>query len=225
MIGAETLTPGSRVIVQADALSWIGENATWPGTSVVTSLPDVSEMSALGLDGWKAWFVDTVERVLLWIPPDGVAIFYQSDVRHQGTWIDKGYLVMQAAERAGASLVWHKIVCRRPAGTIAQGRPSYSRMLCVSPVARAAPVRPGPDVLAEAGHMSWSRAMGETACRVACRFLKEDTLTRVVVDPFCGQGSVLAVANQLGFAAVGVDVSPRRCRIAREHGIPDQIGA
>jgi tRNA G10 N-methylase Trm11 len=37
----------------------------------------------------------------------------------------------------------------------------------------------------------------------------------VVVDPFCGFGTVLAVANALGLDAVGVDVSPRMCRRAR----------
>jgi len=75
--------------------------------------------------------------------------------------------------------------------------------------------RPGPDVLPDAGFSPWSRAMGVGACRVACRFLREETNTRVVVDPFCGRGTVLAVANDLGFDALGVDISAKRCRAAR----------
>ena len=35
-----------------------------------------------------------------------------------------------------------------------------------------------------------------------------------ILDPFCGQGSVLAVANASGFNAVGVELSQKRCRIA-----------
>jgi tRNA G10 N-methylase Trm11 len=35
------------------------------------------------------------------------------------------------------------------------------------------------------------------------------------VDPFCGYGTVLAVANALGLDAVGVDLSARMCARAR----------
>ena len=57
--------------------------------------------------------------------------------------------------------------------------------------------------------------MGVEACRVACRFLREETATRVVVDPFCGHGTVIAVANLLGLDAIGVDRSRKCCRAAR----------
>ena len=35
-----------------------------------------------------------------------------------------------------------------------------------------------------------------------------------ILDPFCGEGSVLAAANALGIDAVGVDSSRKRCRHA-----------
>ena len=44
---------------------------------------------------------------------------------------------------------------------------------------------------------------------------KLTTPTRTVVDPFCGWGTVLAVANAVGLDAVGVDCSARMCRKAR----------
>ena len=99
-------------------------------------------------------------------------------------------------------------------GTIAVGRPTYAHMLCLARHVDTEPKRPGPDVLADAGPMSWSRATGEAAIRLACRFLRDETATRFVVDPFCGEGSVLAVANAYGFAATGVDLSAKRCRAA-----------
>jgi tRNA G10 N-methylase Trm11 len=37
-----------------------------------------------------------------------------------------------------------------------------------------------------------------------------------VVDPFCGKGTVLAVANSLGLDALGVELSGKRCRAARK---------
>jgi len=203
-----------RLVVQAEALAWLEANPAAPATSVVTSLPDVSEHPSQRLDAWRSWFLDAARRVMRWVPADGVAIFYQSDIRHHAAWIDKGYLVTRAAEDEGRAILWHKIVCRKPPGTVALGRPSYSHMIAVASEAR--PVRhPGPDVLPDAGAMSWSRAMGVEACRVAVRFLLDETTTTTVVDPFCGRGTVLAVANAMGLAAIGVDLGAKRCRAAR----------
>ncbi len=205
----------AREVVQADALSWMDAHAAAEGASVITSLPDVSELSHLDVDAWRVWFVEVVRRVIRWVPEAGVAIFYQSDIRSGGAWIDKGYLVMRGAEEERAHVVWHKIVCRRPPGTIALGRPSYSHMICVSRGPHR-PVRsPGPDVLPDAGYMPWSKAMGALACRVACRFVRDDVGSRTVVDPFCGRGTVLAVANAMGLDAIGVDIGAKRCRAAR----------
>lgn len=205
------------MVIHAEALAWLEANVAEPGSSVVTSLPDVSEVPERGFDGWRTWFIDAARRVIRWIPADGVAIFFQSDIRYRGVWVDKGYLVLRAAEEEGALLVWHKIVCRKPPGTITHGRASYSHLLCVSrsPLAPALLKRPGPDVLDGAGLMTWSKAMGVDACRLSCRYLQDNTTTRTVVDPFCGRGTVLAVANALGLAAVGVDLSLKRCRVAR----------
>jgi predicted metal-dependent hydrolase len=208
------VTP-SRRIVQADALRFMHDNPAAAGSSVITSLPDVSELAGFSLPAWRDWFVNAARAVLAWLPEAGVAIFYQSDIRHDGVWIDKGYLVLQAAERERANLLWHKIVCRRPPGTPSLGRASYSHMLCFARDLLPAARIPTPDVLAEPGEMSWSRAMGTAACQLACRYLREETKTRIVVDPFCGRGSALAVASTLGFDVLGIDVSAKRCRAAR----------
>jgi hypothetical protein len=204
----------SRTIIQGEALAWMEANAAPAGASVVTSLPDVSEVP-LDLDGWRDWFVTAAQRVIAWTPRDGVSIFFQSDIRHEGVLVDKSHLVMKAAEREGAALLWHKIVCRKPPGTISFGRPSWSHMLCVAHEVRPTPKRPGPDVMPDAGFMSWSRAMGVQACEAACEYLRDEVSARVVVDPFCGRGTVLAVANAMGLDALGVELSAKRCRAAK----------
>jgi len=70
-------------------------------------------------------------------------------------------------------------------------------------------------VLPDGGHKPWSRAMGVLACRAACRYLQDETATTLVVDPFCGHGTVLAVANEVGLDAIGVDTSRAQCKAAR----------
>ena len=183
--------------------------------SLVTSLPDVSELPALSLEGWRAWFVTAARRVLQSCPDEGVAIFLQTDVKKEGTWVDKGYLVQRAAELEGHALLWHKVVCRKPPGTVTWGRPSYSHLLCFSREVRVDLARCTADVLPEAGLMTWSKAMGVEACRLACRFVLDETRTRTVVDPFCGRGTVLAVANALGLDAVGVEIARKRAKQSR----------
>lgn len=205
----------SRTVHCADALEWLARAGVLEGCSVVTSLPDVSEVG-LSLEQWRPWFVEAATRVLRAVPEDGVAIFFQSDLKKGGVWIDKGYLVSRAAETVGAELLWHKIVCRREPGSITWGRPAYSHMLCFSRGVREDLARASADVLPDAGEMTWVRAMGLEACTTAIRWILEHTSTRTVVDPFCGVGTSLAVANRLGLSAVGVELNRKRAKLARE---------
>jgi hypothetical protein len=204
----------SRTVHQADAIEWLRERGPLAGASVVTSLPDVSEVK-LGLEAWKRWFVDAAERVLASVPEEGVAIFFQSDIRKGGVWIDKAQLVAKGAERTSLSLLFHKIVCRQPPGTPSFGRATYSHLLAFGRTPRPALRRASPDVLPDAGEKPGEKAMGVNACVEACRFVLAETPTRTIVDPFCGYGTVLAVANALGLDAIGVDLSPRMARRAR----------
>ncbi len=203
-----------REVIEGEALAWMATHSPPPNAAIVTSLPDVIEVP-LALDDWRDWFIAAVRTVIEWLPKESVAIFYQSDIRHEGHWVDKGYLVMRGAEACGAHVLWHTIVCRKPAGTLSQGRATYSHMIAVSRSPRA-PRKPRADVLPDAGAMTWTRAMGVNAARAACAYLKEETDTKVVIDPFCGHGTVLAAANELELSAIGVDLSKSRCERARK---------
>ena len=199
---------------------WLRDHAPLVDASVVTSLPDASELPALDVNAWLTWFEDAAATTMNAVTDDGVAIFFQSDIRQAGLWIDKGQLVSQAARRAGMRLLFHKIVCRKPAGTLTFGRASYSHLLGFARTLRPSLRRVTPDVLPDAGLMPGTKSMGVAACLDACRFIQAETRTRTVVDPFCGYGTVLAVANGLGLDAVGVDLSSRMCRRARTLRIP-----
>ncbi|HVT06152.1 MAG TPA: SAM-dependent methyltransferase [Polyangia bacterium] len=208
-------TGPARTVHHGDALAWLRAAGKLPGASVVTSLPDVSELPALSFDEWRRWFDGAATLVLESVPDEGAAIFFQSDVRHAGLWIDKGAMVAGAAERAGMRALFHKIVCRKPPGTLTHGRASYSHLLGFARALRPSLRRLTPDVLPDGGFQPGAKSMGVLACVDACRFVRDETPTRTIVDPFCGWGTVLAVANAMGLDAVGVDLSARMCKRAR----------
>jgi hypothetical protein len=203
-----------RTVVNADAIPWLKEHPGFAGCSFVTSLPDLSELG-LDLAGWERWFVEAASLVMRRCPDDGVAIFFQTDVKKGGAWVDKGFLVQQAAQGESMRLLFHKIVCRRPPGTVTFGRPAYAHLLCYARGLEVDLSRGSADVLADGGPVAWTRGMGTLACRLACRFVIEQTRCRTVVDPFCGRGTVLAVANALGLDAVGVELCRKRARKAQ----------
>lgn len=206
---------GQRQVHCGDGVAFLARGRLPAGHAVVTSLPDHSELPELGVEGWRRWFVEAAALACGAVEDEAVAVFYQTDVKHEGRWIDKAFLVQQGAGRAGAHLLWHKIVCRAPAGTTTFGRPAYAHLLCLSRALRLEPGRSSPDVLPRLGEMTWARAMGREACEAAAGFLLAHTRCRTVVDPFCGLGTMLAVANLRGLDAVGVERSPKRAERAR----------
>ena len=180
----------------------------------MTSLPDVSEVN-LALPAWRAWFLEAVRLVVEAVPAESAALFFQSDIKRDGAWIDKGAMVVRAAEDAGAHVLLHKVVCRRPPGILTYGRPGYTHLIAVSRALRCPDVLPIPDVIVDAGEQKWVRAMGVRAAGHAVRFARDQAGGRVVFDPFCGVGTVLAVANALGLDALGVERARKRCEQSR----------
>ncbi len=204
------------MIHHGDGIEWLRNSCLGPDEAIVTSLPDTSELPELGFEGWQRWFVDTSELICRSVADSAMAIFYQTDIKYDGRWVDKSCLVSQGANRAESHLIWRKVVCRMPPGTISFGRPAYAHLLCFSRSARISPGQSTPDVLPETGEMSWSRAMGADVCATVIEFLVQHTECKTVVDPFCGQGSILAAANAGGLDAVGVERSRRRVAKARK---------
>ncbi len=208
----------NRVVHQADGVAFLRDPLP-ADHAIITSLPDHSEVPALGVPAWKHWFVDTVALACRAISDDSVAIFYQTDVKHEGRWIDKGHLVHLGADAAGSHLLWHKITCRVAPDTTTFGRPAYAHMLCVSRERTLLPGASTPDVIGSLGEMTWSRATPTKACEAAVRFVASLGI-RVVVDPFCGVGTVLAIANAHGLDAIGVELTRRRAAKARKLDLP-----
>ena len=205
-----------REVHTADALAWIGSSALPDDHAIVTSLPDSSELGRMDLPTWRSWFVDVAQLLCEKAAPDALVVFYQTDVKLDGRWVDKGHLVHSGADRAGSSCLFHKVICRAPAGTTTFGRPAFAHILGFSRELVWPPARASADVIPSLGEMTWPRAMGLSACSAIAKLLVAHTKTRVVVDPFCGVGTMLAAANAFGLDAIGVELSPKRARRASE---------
>lgn len=221
---ASPLRP-ARDVQCADAIPWMQVRGRIEGACAVTSLPDVSEVG-LALPVWRTWFLNAVRLVVESVPDESAALFFQSDIKRDGVWIDKGALVIRAAEDAGAHILFHKVVCRRPPGMLTMGRPGYTHLIAVSRAMKCPEVLPIPDVITDAGRQPWVRAMGIRAAAHAVRFARDQVGATTVFDPFCGVGTVLAVANTLGLDALGVEKSKKRCEQARQLTVPaGELGA
>ena len=206
-----------RTIFCDDAIEWLHQNPILEGCSVVASLPDISEFQSMTLQNWKDWFSATAKLVLEKTPEEGVTIFFQSDIKHEGHWVDKAYLVQKVAEELGHELLWHKIACRAPAGIATFGRPAYSHILCFSKKFRLVDLgKSTPDVLPDLGEKTWQRGMGMNACTMIAKFLKEEVKSHTLVHPFCGEGSMVSVANAYELKAIGIEKSRKRADKARE---------
>ncbi len=215
MVPSSEASPPRREVFHADAIEWLRAHAPLSDASVVTSLPDGAELPALGFSEWCDWFVAAARLVMRSISPGAMAVFFQSDVLHRGFWVDKGAMVSEAARAEGADLLWHKIVCRKPPGSASFGRASYAHMMAFGRDLKPSPGASRVDVLPDGGFRPAVKSMGAIACRHACEDIVRTTRTRTIVDPFCGYGTVLAVANALGLDSVGVHLSAKMCRKAR----------
>jgi hypothetical protein len=188
------------------------------GACAVTSLPDVSELGR-ALPAWRTWFLGAVRLVVDAVPDDSAALFFQSDIKRDGVWIDKGALVIRAAEDAGAHVLFHKIVCRRPPDMLTQGRPGFTHLIAVSRAMKCPDTLPIPDVITDAGRSLWVRAMGIRAAAHAVRFARDQVKASLIFDPFCGVGTIPAVANVLGLDALGLELSRKRCEQSRQQAV------
>lgn len=192
-------------------------------SSWVSSLPDVSEFPSYSLTQWKNWFIEVASLIISKTPDDGVTIFYQSDIKHEGLWVDKAYLCQKASENLGHELLWHKVACRITPGLVSFGRPAYSHILCFSKSRTLDPGKSTPDVLSDLGEKTWPRGMGLNASLMIAKFIKEEIGSDLVVNPFCGEGSMLAAANAYDLAAIGIERSPKRAQKAQELALSSDL--
>lgn len=193
----------TRELIVSDALEYLASHDDHG--AIVTSLPDADE-TGMTLAEWRDWFNVALRACITSAAPDAPAIFYQTDRKADGAWHSKAAMVLAAAEAEGRKVLWHKIALRRDPGAVDLHRPGFTHLIAVS--LQGKPGRPTPDVF-ERGATLYPNGMGLRAARTAVEFALQHS--RIITDPFCGRGTIPAVAEALGAErAVGVDILPEQ---------------
>ena len=205
----------SRKVIRADALKWLRQQPERSLDHIITGIPDMSETPITTVEAYSEWVYEVGRLCLTRTSPAGYTIFYNTDRRVNGIWLAKAAILSRAAADLGIPMRWHKIVLRRKRVDSTDNlRPTYSHILCFSTKGR--PGRATPDLL-PAGKYIYANASGVNAVSFAVSFVAEQSpKDKVIVDPFVGRGTTLAIANNHGFDAIGVDILPEQVKYARE---------
>ena len=199
--------PRRQVFCQ-DALQWLPKNTK--NDCIITSIPEMEEVN-LSVKEYEDFFRTASRLCLEAVSDDGYCIFLQTDRKYHG-WIDKGYWITDEARNLGFHTVWKKIALNKEVGTADLFRPTYSTMLCFTKKGKVGKLFP--DVV-YSGEKTYSNAFGVEPVRLCVEYVKSNGIKKVV-DPFCGSGTTLAVANELGLDAVGVEINKKFCEMSRK---------
>ena len=131
------VTVARREVICGDGVELLRRGHFPDHQSVVTSLPDASELPGLGFEGWREWFVETSALACAAVADEAVSVFYQTDVKRDGRWVDKAHLVLTGADGPGRTCSGTRwSAARRPASPPSAAPPtrtcSASRARCAS---------------------------------------------------------------------------------------------
>lgn len=199
-----------RKIYCADALLWLDKKDRKLGT-IIASLPDLEEVTMSEHD-YPDWFTNAARACIKHTSPKHPTIFFQTDRLFKGKRISKLSLILKAAALENVEVVWHKIVLRRDPGKIDLRRPGYSHLICLGGDGVTSG-KATPDVF-DAGGQLYPNGFSLAAATVALQAAKRHGLR--VCDPFVGRGTVVALAETMGFEKIiGVDIDPQQCEAAK----------
>jgi hypothetical protein len=192
-----------RRIIHGDAFYEL-PNCERPN-AIVTSLPDANDLG-WPIDRYERWFRQMALLCLGHVKEDGTCVFYQTDRRHRGRILSKATILVELAGEAGHRLLWHKIVLRKQPGRIDLYRPGYSHLLAFS--RRMTPGQATPDVF-EPDDGLHPNGMNLNATRWVVQYVARQAGRDLLIDPFCGEGTVIALAEHSFSRVVGIDKNAR----------------
>jgi len=201
LFGNET----KRTVVCSDAHKWLINN--YNNKAIITSLPDMEEVG-MDVKDWGNWIKKTCSLIVDSLDDKGIVIFYQTDRKYKGKVLDKKTLISNEFIKLGYNNIFNKIVLKQKPETINLFRPTFTNLFGFSKKITSG--KSTPDVI-NCGKMIYKNAMGLNACKIAIEFIESKIETDIIIDPFCGQGSILKIANEMGFNSIGVDILKKQC--------------
>lgn len=196
-------------VIQADCIPFLQDHLGFG--SLITGIPDSEELH-MTLDQWTPWFMNTVKLCLDFVPKGIPVMFMQIDRKINSRVICKLDLCMQAARGNEKKFLFDKVILRKEVGKVDLYHVTFMHLICFGDSS----VKIGkstPDVI-DGGEKLWKWGIGMAGCKFACEFAQR--FTNVVYDPFCGYGSVLKAANDLGMKAFGIDIDQQRVDISNK---------
>lgn len=198
----------SRQVFCQDSLTWLPKNGN--NSCIITSMPEMEEVD-MNIKAYEVFFRSAARACFEAVKDDGYCIFLQTDRKYHG-WVDKGYWITDVSRDLGFHTVWKKIAITKDVGKADLFRPTYSTMLCFTKKGKVGKLFP--DVI-DSGDKTYTHAFGVNAVALCVAYVKDHGVKKVV-DPFCGSGTTLAVANEMGLDAIGVDIAKKYCEMARK---------
>jgi DNA modification methylase len=196
-----------RQVLCQDSLAWLEKNKD--NNCIITSLPELFE-TKMSIKKYEEFFRNGANKCLSSTSDDGYCIFLQTDRKSHG-WIDKSFWLNDEATKLGFHLVWKKISLNKDVGKKDLFRPTYSYMMCYTMKGKVGPLFP--DVILSGDH-TYKHGFGIEAVKLCIEYVKELGIKKVL-DPFCGSGTTLAVANLYKLDAIGLDIMKKYCDMAR----------
>jgi hypothetical protein len=228
-----------RRVICEDAVAWLRSSEDPLEGSIFCGIPDIAdvynfipsnELVQRGKD-YEEWFITIIRLIFQRISSGQCVILSQTDgkiIDHDGKmicWLDKAHLCHRIANEFSCHLLWHKIAIDHNSMNtlVSSHRPCYTHLLCFGkdftfPISQFLT----PDVI-DRGLMTWDKATGLEACLLCIAFLKYVVKTPCIFNPFCGQGTILAVSDYFGVPSVGIEIMPKRARKAQCKDVRSRI--
>ena len=195
----------TRIVICSDAHIWLNNNKN--NKAIITSLPDMEEVG-MDVNDWVNWIKKTCKLIIDSLDDNGIVIIYQTDRKYKGRILDKKTLISNEFIKLGYNNIFNKIVLKQKPETTNLFRPTFTNLFGFSKKITSG--KSTPDVI-NCGKMIYKNAMGLNACKTSIEFIKSKIDTNIIIDPFCGQGSILKIANEMGFNSIGVDILKEQC--------------
>lgn len=200
-------------IICDDALKWLKKIKNGSIPNICTGIPDFEETSYKSLDQYIKFIKEVVELIFMKINKKGYVLMAQTDRKIDKKWLDKSYIIQNIAEKCNIPLRWHKIVLLRNVGSTHIQRPTYQQYLCFS--YEGGPGESTPDVFL-CGDKDYKNSSCKAVIHHSIDFLKKYAISKIIVDPFVGRGSILEHALKNGFNVIGIDINKEQCDITKE---------